>query len=117
MNGFRDNKDKLTCTICDKEIIAGKRCIECFISKKTKRPEVSKVVGVPVDGRHLKSTEPPLSIPNSCIPVIPNNNGWPFIGEETHAIISTNTTANDGTIIKTYKVNYPRFDGSVDQYS
>jgi len=29
----------MKCVVCDKEIMAGKRCIECFMSKKKKVTE------------------------------------------------------------------------------
>ena len=80
--------------------MAGKRCIECFMLKKTKKPEL------------VQSTESPLSIHEGPVDLWPTNIEYAIA--DTHTMTSTSATADDGTIRRTYKVTYPRFDLSVD---
>lgn len=104
----------MECIVCEKEIMAGKRCIECFISKKTKKPEAliipTKPVTVMPDGIQAAGPDDTSYIRGTCT-------GWPNIEygvADTHTMTVTNTTASDGTISRKYKVTYPRFDFSVD---
>jgi len=105
----------MECIVCDKEIMAGKRCIECFISKKTKKPEVvilpTKPATVMPDGIQAVGQDNTIPIHEGPVDLWPNID---YSVADTHTMTSTSATADDGTIIRKWKVTYPRFDLSVD---
>ncbi len=99
MNGFRDGNDKPKCIICSKEIMAGKRCIECFMSKKKKRPEVTELPPSTVYSSSIHD----LSIENEPFDIIYNTTAT------AHTLTATDTVEN-GQRTRRYKVNYPSLD-------
>ncbi len=90
MNGFREGTGKLNCVVCDKEIMAGKRCIECFMSKKKKKPERPEVVLTGFD--------------NGCTT---DKYEYTYLTDTSHTITATDTTDASGRKIRTYKAGYP----------
>ncbi len=100
----------MNCTVCDKEIMAGKRCIECFISKKKKRPEIKELppstvypVSGPIEIGEVRES------PGYPFNTIPEQNGDISITATSHTMTSVDSIEN-GQNFRRYKVTYPSLD-------
>ena len=95
----------MECEVCTKEIMAGKRCIDCFMSKKKKRPEV---MDLPLElGQYT-----PVKFPSKRDTIV-GEYGYPYIidtgitNTTAHTLTSTETTNASGMKVRTYKVETP----------
>ncbi len=106
----------MECEVCTKEIMAGKRCIDCFMSKKKKRPEVTEYPPSTVS----PLSEPPLEIGETYTDPYSlgiftgtsgtaNNATASPPGYQSHTLTATDTVEN-GQHVRRYKVNYPSID-------